>query len=694
MAGSMNVTSKGYQPQTMPVEPRTSAATPRAPAGLAASVATAQAPTNPRQLQLPASPFSFNPLPMPPTRSSASPAGRATPSFGTLTPGSQSSPPAPTSMFAKSPVAASTSHGVDVTSKESAAGAPLGLAQRPGETKVAIAPGPSRTSKSAATADPLGAAGKLLSGALPDALVFSHNAMLATPNKQFVLVNPAGFGSPTGRGATYFTSHTGSLKGNTPTGLPMNRVSAVHFNLNGKANGIEEGMGVVQKKGQGDNEVTFFMNTRAGTTAAGKKGNLSAQFGWFGSAAAMKGLVARMPSAGAAGFVKKGLEKAADSGGRFGFAYRGTASVDPKTGKWTLKAGDVEIPLSELLRSTDNSTPTKGIKPALNFEQKPIARVNNEDAYKAGANPFQRADDTREASGRYVNHTDPVARIAGDVLTLQDALGGKGQANVRTNARADSVVEQAIDRRDAVSPETAANSRFHRGATVSSHAMGPGAKARLDKLLVQLDRYDISFGSPKVKQAAHEAAAAAGGAVKPPGKEEKAFVKDVFQGTYRLETKAQQVQAAVDWAKDMVVGTNKIASVVEPLLTPEAAGTNSGLVTNATAKGFDQRMKVGAGGTLAALEMAAPPTGRRGSTSAAEYERVATNQLITHLMPKLKSRDADGSRLYEAFKLLSPAERKTIAADVRKEADARVDADNDTADPPGRAKVRQGDLLQ
>jgi hypothetical protein len=641
MAGSMNVTSKAYQPQVAPGAPLASPAAPKTPA----STSTTQPPS---------APSSFRPL------------------------------PAQTSM-----------RGFDAASKSGGANGSRGSVPLPADNKVAIAPGRGRTSKSSATADPLSAVGKLVGAALPDALVYSNSAMLATPNKQFVLVNPAGFGSPTGRGATLFTSHTGSLNGKTPGGLAMNRVSARHFNLSGQANGIEEGQGVVQKTGQGDKEVTFFLNTRAGTTAAGKKGMLSAQFGWFGSAAAMKGLIAKMPSSGAAGLVKKGLEKAADSGSKFGIAYRGTASVDPKTGQWTLKASGVEISLPDSLKGANDSTPTKGIKPALNFEQKPIARINNEDAYKAGANPFQRADDTREASGKYVNHTDPVARIAGDVLTLQDALGGKGQANVRTNAQAASVVEQAIERRNAISPEKAAASRFQMGATVSSHLMGPGAKARLDQLLVQLDRYGVAFGSSKVKQAAHEAAKAAGGAVKPPGKEDKAFVKDVFQGAYRLEPKAQQVvKDSLNWAKDMVVGTSKVAAVVEPLIFPEAAGTNSGMVTSVTAKGFEQRMKVGAGGTLAALKIAAPTPGRHGSTPAAEYERVATNQLIAQLMPKLKTRDADGSRLYEAFKSLSASERQSIAAEVRKETDKRVDADNDTHDPVGRSEVRKRDLLQ
>jgi hypothetical protein len=688
MAGNMNVTSKGYQPQLAPLAPLISPATPKTPP----SVSTTQAPPSPPQPKLPSSSSSFRPPPLVAARTNASGSGGATPNSGTPTPGSQRPLPAQTSMFTGSP-STTTSQGLDVASNSGGASGSRGSVQLPADNKVAINPGPSRTNKSTATADPLSAAGKLVGAVLPDALVYTNSAMLATPNKQFVLVNPAGFGSPTGRGATLFTSHTGSLNGKTPGGLAMNRVSARHFNLSGQANGIEEGQGVVQKTGQGDKEVTFFLNTRAGTTAAGKNGNLSAQFGWFGSAAAMKGLIAKMPSSGAAGLIKKGLEKAADSGSKFGVAYRGTASVDPKTGKWTLKASGVEIPLPDSLKG--DSTPTKGIKPALNFEQKPIARINNEDAYKAGANPFQRAEDTREGSGKYVNHTDPVARIAGDVLTLQDTLGGKGQAGVRTNAQAASVVEQAIDRRDAISPEKAANSRFHMGATVSNHLMGPGAKARLDQLLVQLDRYGLSFGSSKVKQAAHEAAQAAGDVVKPPGKEDKAFVRDVFQGTYRLEPKAQQaVKDSLNWAKDMVVGTSKVATVVEPLIFPEAAGTNSGMVTSVAAKGFEQRMKAGAGGTLSALGIAALPPGRDGGAPRAEYERVATNQLISQLIPKLKTRDADGSRLYEAFKLLSAPERQAIAAEVRKRTDERVDADSDTADPLGRAEVRKRDLLQ
>ena len=54
------------------------------------------------------------------------------------------------------------------------------------------------------------------------------------------------------------------------------------------------------------------------------------------------------------------------------------------------------IPLADFTDGLEKAQKTV----ALNYGDKPVARLNNKETYAAGVNPFQRADDTRAKDGR------------------------------------------------------------------------------------------------------------------------------------------------------------------------------------------------------------------------------------------------------------------------------------------------------
>lgn len=289
-----------------------------------------------------------------------------------------------------------------------------------------------------------------------------------------------------------------------------------------------------------------------------------------------------------------------------------------------------------------NNSTSAGIKLARNFGNPVIADIDNKDALRRGADPFKLAGRTRGT--QFENSALSIAR---DVLNLQHGLRSeKGQPTVGTNPQAARVVEQAIDLSKPVSNETmAATSRFNWGTKGSDRILGDGAKATLDRLLVQLYRNGTFFGSPKVKQAAAGAmdgAAEAGHHIgRPPALGDQAFVKAVFQGDFRRD--------ALEQKQKTLFGPQEVASGL--------------LVSPAAAEGFFNRMKADeAGGTLAALNIA--PS--RPDKSFAMDDRQATNALISQLIPRLKTRDVDGSGLYDAFKLLNQADRQKIADEVNK----------------------------
>lgn len=291
--------------------------------------------------------------------------------------------------------------------------------------------------------------GNVVSAGTPDAIVYTNAALLAPANaKGFVLANPlaGGLGS-----YTHYISHPQNTI--TVGGVPFGRVEAIHYNTSGTGTRREDGFGKNWTLGAGQNAVTLFVNGRLGDTNLLNNPNngISVNFGFFGSPAAVRQLIDRLPAGGRAGKVKEALEAvlatASAGGTKLGLAWRGTLQMNRDTGQVELNLSGVKIPLRDLEAAMRDST-------AINYGNKAIARVNNEGAYLKGANPFQHADDTRVPNGGpYVNHGNPVAAIAGDVLTLQDRLESTQAANIRTDDEARRFIEYAIERNTWLSPE-------------------------------------------------------------------------------------------------------------------------------------------------------------------------------------------------------------------------------------------------
>jgi hypothetical protein len=504
--------------------------------------------------------------------------------------------------------------------------------------------------------------GNVASVATPDAIVYSNAALLAPPNaKSFVLANPL-----TG-GYTHFISHPQSKS--TVGGVQFNHVEAIHYNTGGSGTRREDGFGKSWPLGAGQNQVTLFLNGRGGDTNLLNNPNngASVNFGFFGSAAALRQLIDRLPAGGRTGKVKEALEvvlaTASAGGTKLGVAWRGTLQMNRDTGQVELNVSGLKIPLRDLETAMRDSA-------AINYGDKPIARINNEEAYLRGTNPFQRADDTREPkSGRYVNHTDPVAAIAGDVLTLQDRLEGSQAANIRTNDQARRFIEHAIERSTWLSPEQRrrlANVEGIENALVDPNPMSAADRAKLQGLLVQLHRHGLYFGSAKIEAAAREAAARKG--VGPADNETRAFVRDVYEGEFRYAH--LDGYDAGDLARDVALGVNRWSAVITDVFRAEPTARDDIALQQSrnTATGFAERMKR-EGGTLATLGLKVP----LGMSNAAA-EQLATRLLRVELVHRVRAegRSISAQSLYEQLQQLGGAQRQAIAREIQGELEAQA----------------------
>ena len=502
--------------------------------------------------------------------------------------------------------------------------------------------------------------GNVASAGAPDAIVYSNAALLAPANaKSFVLANPL-----TG-GYTQFISHPQNTV--TVGGVPFGRVEAIHYSATGAGTRREDGFGKSWTLGAGQNAVTLFINGRAGDTNLLNNPNngVSVNFGFFGSPAAVRQLIDRLPAGGRAGKVKEALEAvlatAAAGGTKLGLAWRGTLQMNRDTGKAELNVSGVKIPLADLQAAMRDVN-------AINYGDKPIARVNNEEAYLRGANPFQRADDTRVPGGAYVNHTDPVAAIAGDVLTLQDRLDGAPTAKIRTNDEARRLLEYAIERSTWLTP--AERRRYGNvdgieTARVDPNPMSAEDKAKLQGLLVQLHRYGLYFGSERIEAAAREAA---GTNAPPVDRESRAFVRAVFQGKFRYAS--LEGYDAGDLARDVALGLNRWTAVITEVFRAEPTARDDIMLEqwrNLT-DGFSERMNR-EGGTLRALGLRVPE-----GVSTTDAERYATASLIGELAPRVQSagRAVSAQSLYDQFQQLGSAQRQAIAREIQGGLNARA----------------------
>ena len=267
--------------------------------------------------------------------------------------------------------------------------------------------------------------GTLGAAVLPDALVYTNSALLSGDKKHFALANPT-----TGT-AVHVIKHA-DRAADAPAWLggpfkSFSHVESITYSAAGDPVRHEDGIGTSMDIGKGRDKMTFFLNTRGGDTNAldHPKTGASVNLGLFGPPEALERFVDNLPRGGGkAGKLRQALERSLDvagvGGSQYGLGWRGTVTHDRESGKAILDISGYKIELEDFIDTFEEIG-------SLNRGDRPVAALNNEEAYLRGANPFVRAEQTREtlpdgSPGRYLNHGEPVAAISGDTLALQRSV--------------------------------------------------------------------------------------------------------------------------------------------------------------------------------------------------------------------------------------------------------------------------------
>jgi hypothetical protein len=495
-----------------------------------------------------------------------------------------------------------------------------------------------------------------MGGALPDAGVITNNWARSQPNsKNFALVNI------TNGKTTQFINHPQNKT--TVGGVPLTRVEAIQYDpVGGSGTRREDGLGYTTPIGS-DKKSTFFINFRGGDTNVNNSVNgASVNVGFFGPVPNMQKLVNKLPSTGKAGAVKTALETSMNSasatGVQVGFAWSGKVTHNAKTNKVELDLSGFKIPLADLTKAVKTESAS-----ITNEQKKTIAQANNQEAYTNGANPFTRADETRDKNGAYLNHGDTVASIAGDVRNWQNKLEGTQAKPVQSNADAARVLETGIEKSAAMSPQDAKKWKNVEGAetlNVRNDALSNSEKSSLERTLAKLDKTGTYFGSEKVKTAAQQASKNLGDTVKVKP-EDAAFTRQVFNGKFRKEAVHQYNFG--DGVRDVALGVNRWTAVVTTLFNaaPVADGTLPRDKMAAESKGFAARM--GSQGSTS-QQLGLKPAGNKVDPAT---DAKATDALNTVMSRRLMfaGKPANAQARVEAFKALTPAERKVVADEVQ-----------------------------
>jgi hypothetical protein len=508
-------------------------------------------------------------------------------------------------------------------------------------------------SKPTTHVDGLGTLVQALSAAAPDGLVYSNAALLAPADtKTFVIVNPAT------RSFTHFVSRPGRRI--NVGGVPFSHVETKHYDFSGKGTRREDGFGYSLKVGQGEGQVTLFINGRLGDSNLLKHpiSAITVNAGVFGSPSAIGRFIASLPSGGAkVEAIKKMVDRliqgSSAGGTQLGFAWRAGLQLNQKTGELELNISGLKIPLTTL---GANSSLVQANSAARNYAAKSVARVNNEEAYLKGANPFDHALNTRSPTGQFLNHGDPVAALAGDILWLQRQIDGPATPFLRSNDEARRLIERALDHRTSLTPEVARRYQALgiEGLEVHQNSMAPAAAKKLNGLLVQLYRFGLFFGSKKIEEASREAARSKHPAALDP--EERAFLRKVFEGQFRYSH--VRGYNAGDLSRDFLLGINRYLAIATVLFEPTRLARDEDILESGrnTLKGFQARLER-SGGALGLLGLRAPA-----NENASAYELKVTQLLLYHLTSKLnlrgKSTTADA--LFGEVMRLDPQARKNI----------------------------------
>jgi hypothetical protein len=490
----------------------------------------------------------------------------------------------------------------------------------------------------------------ILGAAAPDALVVTVGALNQANGRHFALLNPVA-GT-----ATHFIGHKGGALDQITIGTlpPLKRVETVHYALDGSVR-REDGYGVTGKVG----DATWFFNIRAGDTnlRANPPGpGASVNVGFFGPPKALDGMAEALkqspnPQVNRAGeLLDRGLALASVGGSEFGLGWRGTITQDPATGRPVLNLSGLKIGVEDFTRAL--ASPENR-----NLGDRPTAAAINRENYIRGANPYELADHTRDAAGNYRNHGDPVSAIAGNIQQLSAEL--PNGPTVRTNAEARRVLEAVLQRPSGpISPD------FLRMLSPEDRQqllepLSPQAARALSNTLTLLNRYGLDFGSRTIHDAA--AAAASRTATQPADRQ---FVRDVFEGDFRLPSMRSDGNLLVD---GLVFGANRWVALFASIL--DASGVADGSrplhEMRAAQDGLQARLAHAQGGVLPALGMnvAGLSAAERGRLENAALS-VLASELIGRARRPNDSALPTGQALYNTFLTLTQAEKAALAARI------------------------------
>ena len=399
------------------------------------------------------------------------------------------------------------------------------------------------------------------------------------------------------------------------------------------------------------------------TNFASSQNGASVNAGFFGSPSRLNGVAqafsrsgdSRVRAFGSA--MQNALRAATASGQQVGLAWRGTITYDNQSKEAVLNLSGLKIPLADFKAALNGTAP-------LNYGDKPTAMQNNFDGYLAGANPFETALQTRDASGKFLNHGDAVSDIAGRIHQIQQRLFPGTPLNVRSNGDASAILTRAIAARDAsaISPDFARALSPEDRATLPSAPAGGRAfssqdRAYLNKTLALMNQYGIAglYGSKIANEAATQAQLL--GHTSTP--KDRQFVRDVFEGDFRPIS----TSGAGDVARDVFLGLNRWTAAASVLLDAQPLANDVVMLQKfrSTISGLQRRIDANDGGVLRALNV--PSGGRRGQDYM-QLEQKALWSLHEVLATKVHTSNQQYSAetLYQAFVSMPQTERNQLGA--------------------------------
>jgi hypothetical protein len=313
-----------------------------------------------------------------------------------------------------------------------------------------------------------------------------------------------------------------------------------------------------------------------------------------------------------------------------------------------------------------------------------VKALNQTDALRNGANPFQLADTNRGPNGKYQKIDEPAVKIATAILEIQDATRPTtATPNVRTNEEAAGVIDRAL--------------LLGRAGMLSE-----ASKTQLVSLLSDLKSSGVYFGSAEAKAAANLPTAANGTATPAANAKQSAYVRSVFDGSLRAGDIKKTDWGSTIFDLGMTAGAflaPKVflpAGVFSEILKPTAVA--NGELNKTTFPGFAARINAKYGNVFAATGLS-KPSGAATSPQYQAAELQAMKSLYASVQGVIRSRagsatqhgtsnappyhGANGGYYFTAFERMTTAQKTAVRSEVNKDVQ-KLNAPASGATPVGK----------